>query len=103
MSFCIIVCQCTTHISRQVDTPYHLALSVKKEPPTVLDATEVQFVPDPVEIQPQQVVAAFTGKDINCSDALVSTIITAVWTAIQSTSAVQPPNVVEAAIHDDVS
>ena len=77
--------------------------SKKKEPPTVLDATEVQFVPDPVEIQPQRVVAAFTGKDINCSDARVSTLIAAVWTAIQSTSAVQPPNVVEAAIHDDVS
>ena len=49
------------------------------------------------------VVAAFTGKDINCSDARVSTLIAAVWTAIQSTSAVQPPNVVESAIHDDVS
>ena len=33
--------------------------SEKKEPPTVLDATEVQFVPDPVEIQPQQVLFFF--------------------------------------------
>ena len=70
--------------------------------PTVLDATEVQFVPDPVEIQPQQAVAAFTGED-NRSDTLVSTIVAAVRTAIQSTSAVQPTNVVEAAVQDDVS
>lgn len=70
--------------------------------PTVSDATEVQFVPDPVEIQPQQAVAAFTGED-NRSDTLVSTIVAAVRTAIQSTSAVQPTNVVEAAVQDDVS
>ena len=32
--------------------------------PTVSDATEVQFVPDPAEIQPQQAIAAFaTGED----------------------------------------
>ena len=30
--------------------------------PTVLDAAEVQFVPDPVEIQTQQAVAAFTDR-----------------------------------------
>ena len=70
--------------------------------PTVSDASEVQFVPDPVEIQPQQAVAAFTGED-NRSDTLVSTIVAAVRTAIQSTSAVQPTNVVEAAVQDDVS
>ena len=69
----------------------------------MLDATEVQFVPDPVEIQPQQAVAAFTGEDMNRSDTLVPTIVPAVQTAIQSTSAVQPTNVVEAAVHDDVS
>ena len=71
--------------------------------PTVSDATEVQFVPDPVEIQPQQAVAAFTGEDTTPSDTLVSTIVAAVRTAIQSTSAVQPTNVVEAAVQDDVS
>ena len=68
--------------------------------PTVSDATEVQFVPDPVEIQPQQAVAAFTGEDTTPSDTLVSTIVAAVRTAIQSTSAVQPTNVVEAAVQD---
>ena len=67
------------------------------------DAIEVQFVPNPVEIQPQQAVAAFTGEDINRSDTLVSTIVAAVRTAIQSSSAVQPTNVVEAAVHADVS
>ena len=70
--------------------------------PTVSDATEVQFIPDLVEIQPQQAVAAFTGED-NRSDTLVSTIVAAVWIAIQSTSAVQPTNVVEAVVQDDVS
>ena len=70
---------------------------------TVSDATEVQFVPDPVEIQPQQAVAAFTGEDITRSDTLVSTIVAAVRTAIQSTGAMQPSNVVEAAVEDDVS
>ena len=55
------------------------------------DATEVQFVPDSVEIQPQRAVAAFTGEDINRSDTVVFTIVAAVRNAIQSTSAVQPP------------
>ena len=55
-----------------------------------------------MEIQPQQAVVAFTGKDINRSDTLVSTIIAAVQTAIQSTSAVHPTDVVEAAFHEDV-
>ena len=71
--------------------------------PTTSDATEVQFVPDPVEIQPQQAVAAFTGEDINLCDTLVPTIVAAVRTAIQSTSAVQPTNVVETNVNDDVS
>ena len=58
--------------------------------PTVSDATEVQFVPDPVEIQLLQAVAAFTGEDITRSDTLVFTIVAAVRAAIQSTSAVPP-------------
>ena len=55
-----------------------------------------------MEIQPQQAVVAFTCKDINRSNTLVSTIVAAVQTAIQSTSAVHPTDVVEAAIHEDV-
>ena len=70
--------------------------------PTVSEATKIQFVPDRVEIQPQQAVAAFAGED-NRSGTLVSTIVAAVRTAIQSTSAVQPTNVVGAAVQDDVS
>ena len=69
----------------------------------MLDATEIQFVPDPVEIQPQQAVAAFTSKDVNLCDTLVPTIVAAVRTAIQSISAVQPTNVVETNVNDDVS
>ena len=71
--------------------------------PTVSDATEVQFLPDPAEIQPQQAIAAFATGEDNRSDTLVSTIVAVVRTAIQSTSAVQPTNVVEAAVRDDVS
>ena len=56
-----------------------------------------------MEIQPQQAVAAFTGEDINLCDTLVPTIVAAVRTAIQSTSAVQPTNVVETNVNDDVS
>ena len=55
-----------------------------------------------MEIQPQQAVVAFTGKDINRSDTLLSTIVAAVRRAIQSTSAVQPTDIIEAAIHEDV-
>ena len=44
--------------------------------PTVPDATELHFVPDPVEIQPHQAVAAFAGED-NRSDTLVSTTVAA--------------------------
>ena len=71
--------------------------------PTVSDATEVQFVPDPVEIQSLQAFAPFTGQDITRSDTLVFTIVAAVRAAIQSTSAVPPTNVVKAAVQDDVS
>ena len=55
--------------------------------PTVSDATEVQFVPDPVEIQPQQAVAALTGEDINLCDTLVPTIVAAVRTIYQCRAA----------------
>lgn len=54
----------------------------------MLDATEVHFVPDTVEIQPQQAVAAFTGGilTIPTHECLLSLLLS--WTAIQSTSAV---------------
>lgn len=71
--------------------------------PSVSEATEVQFVADLVEIQPQLAVAAFATGEDNRSNMLVSTIIAAFGTAIQSNSAAQPTNMVGAAIQDDVS
>ena len=69
----------------------------------MLDATEVHFVPDTVEIQPQQAVAAFTGGILTIPTHECTLSLLLSWTAIQSTSAVQPTNVVEAAVHNDVS
>ena len=69
----------------------------------MLDATEVHFVPDTVEIQPQQAIAAFTGGILTIPTHECPLSLLLSWTAIQSTSAVQPTNVVEAAVHNDVS
>ncbi|XP_068761640.1 uncharacterized protein [Montipora capricornis] len=55
------------------------------------DIVNVQFVPDPVEIPPQAAVEASTsgvGSE-GLSDAMVSSIVAAVKTAIQSTNAAQ--------------
>ena len=52
------------------------------------DTVDVQFVPDPVEISPQAAVEASTSFGVGSeglSDAMVSSIVAAVKTAIQST------------------
>jgi len=69
----------------------------------MLDATEVHFVLDTVEIQPQQAVAAFTGGILTIPTHECTLSLLLSWTAVQSSSAVQPTNVVEAAVHYDVS
>ena len=73
------------------------------------DIVRVQFVPDPVEIPPQAAVEASTsgvGSE-GLSDAMVSSIVAAVKTAIQSTNAAQnsssPLNLVADAVQQDVA
>ncbi|XP_068675471.1 tripartite motif-containing protein 2-like [Montipora foliosa] len=73
------------------------------------DIVSVQFVPDPVEIPPQAAVEASTsgvGSE-GLSDAMVSSIVAAVKTAIQSTNAAQnsssPLNLVADAVQQDVA
>ncbi|KAK2556762.1 hypothetical protein P5673_021322 [Acropora cervicornis] len=74
------------------------------------DTVDVQFVPDPVEISPQAAVEASTAFGVgseDLSDAMVSSIVAAVKTAIQSTNAAQnsssPTNLVADAVQHDVS
>ncbi|XP_044162926.1 uncharacterized protein LOC122947575 [Acropora millepora] len=74
------------------------------------DTVDVQFVPDPVEISPQAAVEAstsFGAGSEGLSDAMVSSIVAAVKTAIQSTNAAQnsssPTNLVAAAVQHNVS
>lgn len=59
--------------------------------PSVSEATEVQFVADLVEIQPQLAVAAFATGEDNRSNMLVSTIIAAFGTANNLTVPYSPP------------
>ena len=74
------------------------------------DTVDVQFVPDPVEISPQAAVEASTSFGVGSeglSDAMVSSIVAAVKTAIQSTNAAQnsssPTNLVADAVQHNVS
>ena len=74
------------------------------------DTVNVQFVPDPVEIPPQAAVEA-SASDVSSkglSDAIVSSIVAAVKTAIQSTIAAQNSSsslnlVADAVLHDVTS
>ncbi|XP_044177802.1 uncharacterized protein LOC114950289 [Acropora millepora] len=74
------------------------------------DTVDVQFVPDPVEISPQAAVEASTSFGVGSeglSDAMVSSIVAAVKTAIQSTNTAQnsssPTNLVADAVQHSVS
>ncbi|KAK2546834.1 Ephrin type-A receptor 2, partial [Acropora cervicornis] len=73
------------------------------------DTVDVQFVPDPVETSPQAAVEASTSFGVGSeglSDAMVSSIVAAVKTAIQSTNAAQnsssPTNLVADAVQHNV-
>ncbi|CAH3107526.1 unnamed protein product [Porites lobata] len=73
------------------------------------DTVSVQFVPDPVEIPPSQAAVEASASGVGSeglSDAMVSSIVAAVTTAIQSTNAAQNSsrsiNLVTDAVQRDV-